>query len=76
MTQYLSYYGYSNLLDSYETYSGDLFDLALSYQYTTFGQVIDGFDVLDSIAAVETDSNDKPLQDVVISSIEITTYSK
>ena len=76
MTQYLSYYGYSNLLNSYETYGGDLFDLALSYQYTTFGQVIDGLDVLDSIAAVETDSNDKPLQDVVISSIEITTYSK
>ena len=76
MSQYLSYFGYSNLLNSYETYGGDLYDLAISYQYTTFGQVIDGLDIVDEIAAVETDSSDKPVTDVVISSIEITTYSK
>lgn len=76
MTQYLSYYGYSNLLNSYKTYSGDLFDFAVAYQYTTFGQVIDGLDIVDKIASVETDSNDKPVSDVVISSIEVTTYSK
>lgn len=76
MTQYLSYYGYSNLLNSYQNYGGDLYDLAISYQYTTFGQVIDGLDVVDEIAAVQTDSSDKPVQDVIISSIEISTYSK
>ncbi len=76
MEQYLSYYGYSNLLESYKQYSGDLFDLAISYQYTTFGQVIEGLDVVDKIAATETDTNDKPVSDVKISSIEITTYSK
>jgi len=35
--------------------------------YTVFGEVIEGFDVLDSIASVETDSYDRPLDDVVYS---------
>lgn len=74
MSQYLSYYGYSNLLNSYQNYGGDLYDLAVLYQYTTFGQVIDGLEIVDAIASVETDSNDKPVQDVVISSIEIVNY--
>ena len=39
-----------------------------------FGQVIDGMDVVDSIATVETNSSDKPTTDVVIDSIEVTTY--
>lgn len=43
--------------------------------HTVFAQVIDGMDVVDAIAAVETDENDKPLTDVVIESIEVTTYS-
>lgn len=43
--------------------------------YTVFGQVIDGMDVVDAIAAVDTDSNDRPLEDVIIGWIEITTYS-
>lgn len=42
--------------------------------YTVFGQVIDGMDVVDAIAATATDSSDKPTEDVVISSIEITEY--
>ena len=33
-------------------------------------------DVVDKIAAVETDANDKPTKDVTIESIEITTYSE
>lgn len=39
--------------------------------YTVFGQVIEGMDIVDKIAAVETDSNDKPTSDVTIDSIEI-----
>lgn len=35
--------------------------------YTVFGQVIDGLDVIDKIAAVKTDSNDRPLDDVMLS---------
>lgn len=44
--------------------------------HAVFGQVYDGMDVVDAIAAVETDENDKPKKDVIIESIEITTYSK
>ena len=34
--------------------------------HTVFGQVYSGMDVVDKIAAVETDRNDKPLEDVII----------
>ena len=44
--------------------------------YTVFGQVYDGQDVLDAVCGAETDDNDKPVQDVVIESIEITQYTK
>ena len=44
--------------------------------HTVFGQVYEGMDVIDAIAAVDTDTNDKPTEDVVIISIEITTYTE
>jgi len=34
--------------------------------YTIFGEVIDGFDVIDKIAAVRTGQGDKPLSDVTM----------
>ncbi|MFA7637288.1 MAG: peptidylprolyl isomerase [Monoglobales bacterium] len=43
----------------------------LDGQYAAFGKVISGMDVVDRIAAVETDENDKPINDVVIKSIKI-----
>lgn len=43
--------------------------------HTVFAQVIDGMDVVDAIAAVEVNADDnKPLEDVIIESVEITTY--
>ena len=42
--------------------------------HTVFGQVYDGMDVVDAIAKVETDSNNKPKTAVVITSIDIVTY--
>lgn len=39
--------------------------------YTVFGQVYEGMDVVDAIAAVKTDANDKPEQDVVIDHISV-----
>ncbi len=42
--------------------------------HTVFAQVIDGMDVVDEIAAVETDSSNKPVESVIIDSVEITTY--
>ncbi|MDY6800413.1 MAG: peptidylprolyl isomerase [Bacteroidota bacterium] len=32
--------------------------------YTVFGEVIEGLEVIDKIAAVETDENDRPLKDI------------
>jgi cyclophilin family peptidyl-prolyl cis-trans isomerase len=39
--------------------------------YTVFGEVTEGLDVVDKIAAVSTDSNDRPLNDVRILNIKI-----
>ena len=41
----------------------------LDGQYAAFGFVVYGLDVIDSVASVTTDSNDKPVTDVVINSI-------
>lgn len=39
----------------------------LDGKYTIFGEVVQGFDVIDKIAALKTDANDRPYTDVVIS---------
>jgi len=36
----------------------------LDGEYTVFGQVADGFDVIDKIAAVKTQRGDKPVEDI------------
>lgn len=38
----------------------------LDMQYTVFGEVIEGLDVVDKIAAVQTGENDRPVNDVLI----------
>ena len=43
----------------------------LPYQYTIFGFVTDGLDVIDKIASVETGDGDKPVNDVVIETVEV-----
>ena len=45
----------------------------LDGQYAAFGEVISGMEVVDAIATVATNANDKPLQNVVITSIYFTT---
>ena len=42
---------------------------SLDGNYAAFGKVIAGFSVIDKIATVKTDSNDKPLEDQTIISI-------
>jgi peptidylprolyl isomerase len=39
--------------------------------YTVFGEVLEGFDVVDKIAAVKTDETDKPLSDIKILKVKI-----
>lgn len=42
----------------------------LDGQYTVFGEVVDGLDVIDRIASVSVDRYDRPYEDVVIIRIE------
>ena len=43
----------------------------LDGEYTVFGETIEGLDVIDKIAAVETDRRDCPVQDVKIITIKL-----
>jgi cyclophilin family peptidyl-prolyl cis-trans isomerase len=46
-------------------------DVGLAHSYTIFGKVTDGLEVVDSIAGSDTDSSDRPQDEVTISTIEI-----
>lgn len=43
----------------------------LDNEYTVFGEVVTGMDVIDKIAGVPVDGYNRPVQDVVISSMKI-----
>ncbi len=58
-SQFFIVHGDSNFLD------GD---------YAGFGKVIEGMDVVDEIAAAETDENDMPLQEQKIKTIRVETF--
>lgn len=62
----------------YTTYGGnptlDEYYNKTKVGYTVFGQVFEGMDVVNAIAAVPVDSNDKPVSDVTIQSIDIVPY--
>ena len=44
---------------------------SLNGDYTVFGQTVEGLDVIDKIAAVETGAKDRPVQDVKIITIKL-----
>lgn len=58
----------ANVINKYLSEGGSPY---LDFGYTVFGQVSDGMNVVDEMAAVETDDNDKPKENIVINSIEI-----
>ncbi|MBQ9519193.1 MAG: peptidylprolyl isomerase [Firmicutes bacterium] len=59
------------LINEYENNGGCPY---LDMDYTVFGQVYAGMDTVDKIAAVKTDSSDKPIEAVVIKSIDVFEY--
>lgn len=54
--------------EAYKTIGGTPF---LDNEYTVYGEVTDGLDVVDAIQEVKTNSQDRPLKDVVIEAVEI-----
>ncbi|WP_346916091.1 peptidylprolyl isomerase [Clostridium sp.] len=47
---------------------------SLDGDYAAFGKVIEGMDVVDSVAQVETGSNNRPKKDIKIKSITVDTF--
>ena len=75
-----NYYTLSQLypdevLDHYKAQGGSIhLEYIFGGAYSIFGQVFEGLEAIDEIAAVETDENDKPLNDVIIESITFENY--
>lgn len=62
----------AEIADAYDALGGYP---GLDFQYTVFGQVYEGLDVIDKIASVETNSADQPKEQVIINTIKVETYS-
>lgn len=48
----------------------------LNGEYAAFGKVTEGLDIVDKIAAVETDYQDRPMKEQKIQSITVDTFGK
>lgn len=72
MKQADSAYGFTeDVLKAYQENGGTPH---LDRKHTVFGQLYEGLDVLDKIAAVAVDENSRPIDAVIIQSIEITEF--
>lgn len=64
---------------AYNTAGGQFFIMHadsehLDGDYAAFGRVIEGMDVVDAIAAVETDANDRPLVEQRMETVRVETF--
>ena len=59
---------FPELRDAYLSVGGVPF---LDNQYTVYGEVVDGMEVVDAIQNVKTNKQDRPLENVVIKSVEL-----
>ena len=57
------------MMETYKTIGGTPH---LDGQYTVFGEVVEGMDVIEKIQGVETDKNDRPLEDIRILKATVT----
>ena len=58
----------SEVREAYKTVGGVPF---LDNEYTVYGEVVDGLDVVDAIQAMKTNKQDRPTENVVILSVEV-----
>lgn len=63
----------AQMFDDYQTIGGTPH---LDGTYTIFGEVIEGLDIVGQIQQVATDRNDRPLDDVVVTHMEVEQLSK
>ncbi|USF29435.1 peptidylprolyl isomerase [Clostridium sp. MD294] len=63
-------------IDYYEQNGGsiELENVFSGSVYTIFGQVYSGLDTVDTIAVTQTDTSDKPVEDIIIEKITIEPY--
>lgn len=55
-------------IDNYKEVGGTPW---LDFKHTVFGQVFEGLNIVDNISNVKTGMQDKPVEDIIINSIEI-----
>ncbi len=72
MDDYLSMQSDELPEDIKESYSKDGGAPNLDGAYTVFGYIVDGMDVVDKIAEVETMAGDRPVKNVIIEKVDIT----
>ncbi len=59
----------AEIIESYKKHGGTPW---LDQRHTVFGHVIEGLDIIEKIADVKTGRQDKPAEDVIIVTIEVT----
>jgi cyclophilin family peptidyl-prolyl cis-trans isomerase len=46
-------------------------DISLPHNYTIFGKVVQGIEVIDAIAGTDTDANDRPKENIVMKKVTV-----